>query len=171
VKFHDELINFFKRHNLYDEEMFNYFSENSSMIDYRDEEQHPYIGTFYLTDKSKKINKIHLNIPCIYDDVTMLICIHEIVHAILLYKSLNKKISLGVDCESLPMLYEKIYINEKNTSELIEHGKRLDSLINKRDERYVFALSIRDELIDNYDYNIDKMDVLVKKKVKRLKKF
>ena len=60
MKFNEELINFFKRHNLYNEEMFNYFSKNSSMIDYRDEEQRPYIGTFYLTDKNKKITKIHL---------------------------------------------------------------------------------------------------------------
>ena len=51
MHFDDKLIEFFKKHNLYEEEMFKYFSENSTMIDYMDDEQRSFIGTFYITDK------------------------------------------------------------------------------------------------------------------------
>jgi len=63
VNFNDKLINFFIRHNLYDEEMFRYFSENSTMIDYNDDEQRIFIGSFYILGKNSKLIKFHLNIP------------------------------------------------------------------------------------------------------------
>lgn len=168
--FNNNLIKFFKRHNLYNEEMFCYFSENSNMIDYNDDEQRIFIGTFYILDKNNKLIKFYLNIPYVYDDKTMLISIHEIVHGILLYNKLNKKINLGIDYEALPMLYEKIYINEVNTPELIRYGKWLDSLIGEKNYEYIFGLNVRDELLKNYNYDINKMNRLVKKLSKKYEK-
>lgn len=170
MHFNSKLIDFFKKHNLYDEKMFKYFSENCTMIDYRDDEQRVYIGTFYFIDKNKKLLKIHLNVPYIYDDKTMLISIHEFIHAILLYKKIDHKINLGLDREALPMLYEKIYINDVNSHELISYGKYLDSLICNEDEQYNIGLMIRDELLSIYNYNIYSMDKKAKKLVKKYKK-
>ena len=167
--FNENLIEFFKKHNLYNKEMFKYFSENSTMIDYRDDEQRVFIGTFYITDKNKKLTKIHLNIPYVFDDKTMLICIHEIVHAILLFNKIGHKLNLGIDYEALPMLYEKIYINDINTPEIINYGRYLDSLIEEKDEQYVFGLRIRNDLLSCYDYNINSMERMVKKLTKKYK--
>ena len=170
MHFNSKLIEFFKKHNLYDEKMFNYFSENCGMIDYRDDEQRAFIGTFYFVDKNKKLLKIHLNIPYIYDEITMLISIHEFIHAILLYKKIGHKLNLGLDLEALPMLYEKIYINDTNSPKLISYGKYLDSLIGDEDEQYSIGLMIRDELLNIYNYNISSMDKKAKKLVKKYKK-
>ena len=168
--FNPELIEFFKRHNLYEKEMFDYFSKNSTMIDYDDEEQRIFIGTFYGVNKNNnKLVYIHLNIPYVYDDKTMLISIHEFIHAILLYKNINKKLKLDISYESLPMLYESIYINEKNNKNLLEYRNYLDSLITPNEKAYMFGLTVRDELYHNYNYNIDKMNKLVKKLVKKYK--
>lgn len=168
--FNSNLIDFFKRHNLYEKEMFDYFSNNSSMIDYQDEEQRMFIGTFYgVNKKNNKLVYIHLNIPYVYDDKTMLISIHEIVHAILLYKKINKKIKLDISYETIPMLYESIYINENNNNKLLEYRNWLDSLITPEEKEYMFALNVRDELYRNYNYDIDKMKKLVKKLVKKYK--
>lgn len=150
--------------------MFKYFSENCTMIDYMDDEQRIFIGTFYITDKNRKLMKIHLNVPYIYDNKTMLINIHEVVHAIMMYKKLGKKLHLGLDCESLPMLYEKIYINDVNSTEIINYGKYLDALVEEIDEAYVFGLKIRDKLLDCYNYDISSMDKMAKKLVKKYKK-
>ena len=136
MNFNPKLIDFFKRHNLYDKEMFDYFSLNSSMIDYRYEEQRDFIGCFWKF-KNNVLVKFHLVLPYVYNDITMLISIHEIVHGILAYKTLNKKFNLDLDCESLPMLYEKIYINEVNTPEIIKYGNFLDSLISEKKEQYI----------------------------------
>ena len=168
--FNDELIGFFQRHNLYEKDMFDYFSKNSTMIDYRDEDQRMFIGTFYgINRHNNKLVYIHINVPFIYDNKTMLINIHEFVHAILLYKYINKNFKMGMDYEALPMLYEKIFINEVNSKEIIEYGKWLDSLITTKNEEYIFGLNVRDELLENYDYNIDKMKKLVKKLAKKYK--
>lgn len=165
-----DLINFFKKHNLYEKETFDYIDKNSTMIDYRDEDQRMFIGTFYGVNKhNNKLVYIHINVPFIYDDRTMLINIHEFVHAILLYKYIDKKIKLGIDYEALPMLYEKIFINEVNTEEIVKYGRWLDSLIANKNEEYVFGLNVREELLKNYDYDINKMNKLVKKLAKKYK--
>lgn len=170
MNFNSNLIDFFKRHNLYNEDMFNYFSMNTTMIDYQDPDQRIFIGTFYILDKNSKLIKIHLNIPYVYDDKTMLISIHEIVHAILLYKKIKKKVDLGLDKEALSMLYEKIYVNEINTPEIIKYSKKLDSCIEEKHEEYVFGLNVREELLKNYNYDINSMDKIAKRLARRYKK-
>lgn len=166
--FNPDLINFFKRHNLYNKEMFDYFSKNANMIDYRDEEQRILMGCFYIFDKKKRLKSIHLNVPYIYDDITMLISIHEFIHAIMMYKFINKKVNIGIDKEVLPMLYEKIYINENNNPILIEYEKKLNKLINPKDDKeYVIGLALRDQLIENYNYDFDKLNKKVKKLVRK----
>lgn len=166
--FNSNLIDFFKRHNLYNEEMFDYFSRNSSMIDYEDKEQRLFIGCFYTFGKDKRLKDIHLNVPYVYNDITMLVSIHEFIHAIILYKNINKKVNIGIDKEVLPMLYEKIYINENNNPILIEYEKKLNKLINpKEDKEYVIGLALRDQLIENYNYDFEKLSRKVKRLVRK----
>lgn len=168
--FNPKLIDFFKRHNLYDKEMFDYFSEHSTMIDYQDDEQRLFIGCLCYINNKKKLINIHINIPYVYDDITMLISIHELVHAIMLYKYLNKKIKLDVEIEILPMLYEKIFIDEINSQQLIEYEEYLNKQIDtSKHKEYTLGLKIRDELLKSYDYNIDKLNKKVKKLVKKYK--
>lgn len=165
--FNPDLIDFFKRHNLYDKDMFDYLSYNSTMIDYKDPDQRCFIGCFPVFDKKNKLIKIHLCVPYVYDDITMLISIHELVHGITLYKKINKKCDIGIDCEVIPMLYEKIYINENNNSELINYANKIDDMINtENDIKYMLGLILRDELIDKYYPDIKKLEKQVKKLVK-----
>ena len=166
MNFHPELISFFQNHNLYDKEMFDYFAKNTQIIDYKDEEQRYFIGCFYVFNKKNILRKIHLNLPYIYDEITMLINIHEIIHGIELYKKLNRKTQITEDCEVLPILYEKIYIEEKNTQELREYQKKLDNSINENEKQYLLALAVRDELYKQYNYNYQE----IKRKAKKLSK-
>ena len=127
--FNSKLIDFFKRHSLYDKDMFDYLSQHTTMIDYRDEEQRIFMGCFFILDKNNQLKDIHLAVPYVFDDITMLISIHELVHAISLYPSIDKKVDIGIDIEVLPMFFEKIYINEINNPKLIEYEKKLNKLI------------------------------------------
>lgn len=168
MKFNSELIDFFKRHNLYEKDMFDYFSLHATMIDYKDEDQRPFVGCFYILDKNKKLRNILLLVPYVYDDITMLVSIHEFIHAIMLYKKLNKRIKIGIDKEVLPMLYEKIYINEKNSLQIINYEESLNKRISmSSDKEYVLGLKLRDELMNYYDYDIEKLNKKVKKLVRK----
>ena len=169
MNFDHNLISFFKKHNLYNEEMFNYFQKNSTMIDYEDDEQRCFIGCFYIYGEKNILKSIHLNIPFVYNEITMLISIHEIVHAIELYPYLNKKVKIKDTREILPMLYEKIYVDERQDETLYKYQKYLDSTIDKKDTSYYIALSVREELLKNYNYDINKMKKLSKKLARKYK--
>ena len=70
--------------------------------------------------------------------------------------------------ETLPLLYEKLYILENPSKELIAYSKYLDNLIETNSEKeYKFGLSIRDELLENYNYNMQDMQKLAKKLVRK----
>lgn len=166
--FNENLIAFFKKHNLYDKAMFDYLSSHTEMIDYKDEKQRCFIGCFYKFNKNI-LTDIRLNIPYVYDEITMLISIHEIIHAIILYKKLNKKAKISDDCEVLPILYEKIYVEENSSETLKKYQQKLDNLIDKNDQKYFIALAVREELYQNYNYDINKMKKISKRLVKKYK--
>lgn len=170
MNFNKNLINFFEKHNLYDEEMFKYFRENTTMIDYKDPDQRKFIGRYTFLDRNKKLKNIHIVLPYIYDEITMLISIHELIHGIELYKKLNKKVKTSDDCEILPMLYEKIYMEENKSEKLENYQEYLNSHIGKDDQKYLLGLAVRDELYKNYAYDMTKIQKKSKQLVKKYKK-
>lgn len=167
---YQKFINFFQKHNLYDKEIFDYLRLNSILFDYHDEDTRPFIGCYHILDKDLKLKKIQLCIPFIMDEKTILINIHEYTHGILLYKYLNKKIKINNDCETLPLLMERIYLEENPNQELKEYIEKLNTKIQKdtsiEAQKYKIALSIQEELLTYYNktHNFDK----VKNKSKKL---
>ena len=170
MNYHPRIIEFFKRHNMYDPVMFKYLQKNTTMIDYNDIEQRAYIGCSYLLDKDDKLQSLSLYIPYMDSEETMLISIHEITHGIENYQKLGKKFQKDITIEALPLLYEKIYILENPSDKLIKYGNYLDELILEESAKeYKFALKIREELLKNYNYNMKKMTKLTKKLAKKIR--
>ena len=166
--FNPKVIDFFKRHNMYEEEMFKYFSDKSMMIDYRVLECRPFVGTFPIINKKNYIIDVQVNVPYVDGNETMLITIHELVHAIEYYQKIGKKYKKDITIETLPLLYEKIYILEENDEKLTSYGKYLDSIIlEKKEIDYLFGLKNRDALLKEYNYDMHKMQKLVKKLAKK----
>ena len=171
MRFNPKLIEFFKRHNMYNDRMFEYLQNQSTMIDYNDPEQRCFVGCFPILDKNDKIIKIKLNLPYINNDETMLISIHELTHGIERYQEMGKKYKKDITIEALPLLYEKIYILENPVKELVEYGKYLDSMIDEKcAKEYRFGLKIREELLKQYNNNFKQMAKLTKKLAKKHQK-
>lgn len=153
--YYNKFIDFFERHHLYDKEMFDYLRLNSTMFDYRDIDKRNFIGCFW-TNKNGYLNKVSLVVPFIDSDKTVLINIHEYIHGIMLYKNLGKRYNPGIDRELLPMVYEKLYVLENPSAELMEFEKRLDQGIDQdSDIAYKLGLFYRDELINMYHNGMD----------------
>lgn len=164
-----KFIDFFKRHNLYDEKIFNYLRENSVMFDYRDEDSRPFIGCYYTYSKDDKLKKISLCVPFIDDDITILINIHEYIHGILMYNKIGYKYKAGIDCEVLPMLYERIFVEETQNEKLKEYLKYLNkNILESSNPEYQLALNVQDELLE--EYNKNKKIKTLNKKIKKLTK-
>ena len=168
-----EFINFFKRHNLYNKETFDYLSKNSIQFDYLDEDKHPYIGYHYLTDEEGNLSKIILFVPYIDSDYTTLINIHEYIHGIILYNKLGKRYKQENDAEILPLLYEKIYLLEKQNKSLELLQENLNKRITETSPiEYKIALDVQNEML-NYYYEcnpeFNKLEQKAKKLAKRYK--
>ena len=66
MKYNQGIVDFFKRHNMYEEKMFNYLEDNTTMLDYRDPEQRDFVGCFYVQNRENILSKLHLNIPYVF---------------------------------------------------------------------------------------------------------
>ena len=162
MEYNPEIIAFFKRHNMYDEKVFNYLQNNTMMIDYRNPDERYFIGLFYIQDKKERLQRIQLNIPYVYDYETALINVHEITHGIENYYKIGKKFDKDITVEALPLLYEKLYIMDGNNEELRKYGEYLDAMIDRDSE-----IEHRIALIEHYDYDMKKMQKLAKKLVRK----
>lgn len=146
-----KFIDFFKKHNLYDEKVFKYIRENAILFDYLEEEKRAFIGCYYSYDKNKCLSKITVVVPIINDERTLLINIHEYTHAIMLYHKLGKPCKIERDIEMLPMLFERIYLEENKNKNLEKYVKGLNESITEDSEiEYQIALKHQKELLEYY---------------------
>ncbi|MBQ8193152.1 MAG: hypothetical protein IJZ46_03675 [Bacilli bacterium] len=167
-----KFIDFFKRHNLYNERVFRYIRENSTLFDYREEEYRSYISTVPVIGKDKRLKAVKLIVPHIGDDKTILINIHEYIHALLFYNKLGKYFEIGPEIEILPLFYERLYILENPTEELIKYKEFLDNIIIEENrEEYIIALNSQEELHKYFTEGNTNIESLEKKSKKLSKKY
>ena len=171
MKINEEIIEFFKEHNLYDVDMFWYFNNHISIYDYIDEDQRMFIGCAKGVNKdTNRLESITIGLPYIYDDITKFISINVLLHAIMLYNKLGKKYHTNIDDEALPMMYGKLYANLVNSDRLNNYVNRLDSMITEENKEHYIGLEVRDELLNNYNNDPYEMKKLSKKLTKKYQK-
>jgi len=164
MTFNPKIIDFFKEHNMYDQEMFKYLQKQSDMVDYDDPDQRYFVGCFYILDKSgTRLTDLRLNLPYINSEETMLISVHELTHAIFNYPKIGKKFKKDITIETLPLLYEKIYANEHPSKWLEAYLHRLDGMTYEKYPEYAFGLKAREKLYQVYQKNPEKMAKIVEK--------
>lgn len=166
--YYQKFIDFLKKHNLYNEEVLEYWNEHKIMFDYREEEKRDLIGWSYQLENNI-LTKMNLIVPFIDNDKTVLINIHEYIHLLLIYNRIGKKCTIGIDKEVLPIYYERIFIRENKTKELINYYKYLNNYIEKsKVKEYIIALQVSDILLEDTKEN--KISTLIKKTKKITKK-
>ena len=167
MNYNQGIVDFFKKHNMYDERVFEYLQANTTMLDYRDPEQRDFAGCFYIKEKNDVLRRLLLCIPYVYNCETALINIHEITHGIENYRKIGKKFKKDITVETLPILYEKLYILDNPSDEIIAYSRYLDEVCRDGAVEYQYALRVRDELLSNYNYDMHRMEKLSKKLVRK----
>ena len=168
---HPIVINFFKEHNLYNEEMFEYLSKNTIHYDYRVVEDRIFTGCGPCVDKKNGIlTKVFVTVPFVIDDITMLINIHEYTHAIEYYSKIGKKFKKDEYVEVLPMMFELIYIREHYSKELLDYENFLNNCISRNNIEYIIGTKMQTKLADTYNYeNLTQLKRKVKKIGRKIK--
>lgn len=170
MEFSPRVIDFFKKHNMYDPKVFKYLGDNTVKVDYYNTEERMFIGCFYILNKKGILTGLRLGIPYAVDDPTTLVCIHELTHGIENYYKIGKKFKKDITIEALPLLYEKLYILENPNEELKAYGEYLDKMIDEASTKeYKFALKVREELVKNYNYDMHKMQKQTAKLARKYK--
>ena len=164
MKINPDVKKFFKEHKLFDEKMFKYLENQSTMVDYDDPDQRCFVGCFYILDRTgTKLTDIRLNLPYVNSEETMLISIHELTHAIFNYPKIGKKFKKDITIEVLPLLYEKIYAEEHPSKWLQAYLHRLDGMTHEKCPEYAYGLAAREKLYEIYQNNPEKMAKIVEK--------
>ena len=168
-----EITEFFKRHNLYNEEMFEYLKEHTDWIDYRDEDERWHIGHgIYVHPKTRKIIRFRICIPEIRDDMTLITALHEIAHGIWSYIYMVNGIKYSEDeSELFPFLVERAFLEEHKSQKLSDLINKLDSLVDDKDDiRYRYAKDVRDRFKDIDIGNVDRIQKVSRRALRIWKK-
>ena len=147
--YYNKFINFFKKYNLYNKDLFNYIWNNSNFFNYLEEDYRPYIGIYYKFDKKGRLMSFNLIVPFIDSNETLLINIHEYLHAIFGYYYIGKRIRIDESCEVLSLLFEKLYLSNNKDEKLQNFKIALDNMaLKSNEEKYILGLKVADELFD-----------------------
>lgn len=150
MTYFNKFIDFITRHNLYENKSFIAISNKTTNIDYHNEEARDFIGCFYKVE-NEIITDFKVCVPKIIDEKTLLINIHEYVHALIIYNSLGKKEDIGLEKETLPMMYEEMYAVESEEISIKKYLKEQQEMINEMNsDEYTIGSKIKDEIIYLY---------------------
>ncbi len=144
-----EFISFLKQYNIYNKEIVDSFYNNSLRYDSEIDGEIGLNMCIYAINDDDVLVDLKACVPCIKNYKTMLVNVHEYIHYYIMYKKLGKKVIIGRNCELLPLVYEKLFIMEKNDDALNRYAEKLDRIIKKdNNPDYIYALEYRDKLID-----------------------
>ena len=126
-------IEFLKKYNLYDKEVFDFIKDKTVYVDYMNTDSENFIGVYPIVDKDNIVRDLRMCVPTIVDDISISMNIHEYVHLIKMYSNLNKEYVEDKYKELLPVMYELLFLKSINFDEYIdiyiEHIKKEDNYL------------------------------------------
>ena len=126
-------IEFLKKYNLYDKEVFDFIKDKTVYVDYMNTDSENFIGVYPIVDKDNIVRDLRMCVPNIVDDISISMNIHEYVHLIKMYSNLNKEYVEDKYKELLPVMYELLFLKSINFDEYIdiyiEHIKKEDNYL------------------------------------------
>ena len=167
--YYTNFINFFKKHGLYNEEIFNYIARNTTSFDYYDEELMNIRGIYYKYNELKELTSFKLYLPYIDSEITAFMNIRPYIQAIYAYTKLGKKHKANAECETIALYFEKLYLQENPNQQLEEYLNNIHTSIKeqKTEKKYKIALNAESDLKKYIEENNPSFNEL-QRKAKRL---
>jgi len=126
-------IEFLKKYNLYDKEVFDFIKDKTVYVDYMNTDSEDFIGVYPIVDEDNIVRDLRMCVPTIVDDISISMNIHEYVHLIKMYSNLNKEYVEDKYKELLPVMYELLFLKSINFNDYIdiyiEHIKKEDNYL------------------------------------------
>ncbi len=163
----EKFIKFLKDNNIYDEKVLEFFKNNSTYVDFKDDDTKYFIGCYPKVENGI-LKGVNICVPDMEDEVTVTINIHEYVHTLELYKKLNKEYKETSYEEVLPVFYELIFFKE-NVKTMADYSKFYEEHLMKYYEKeYLMVIELYNDLIKEYgDTSIEHLEKRVKRLIKK----
>lgn len=174
VMYSKKIVDFFKNHGLYDERVFHYLKGHTAMFDYDMDHISARDSMGFapkIDDFTHKLERFSLYMPYPNNPRTMLMNVNIIAKGIVAYKYLNKRFRNDMNLEAIGFLYEELFARESNDPKIIEFKEAINNDINEESAPlYQYALYAQNEMLEQYEDDIDKMNDLSMKLLKRYNK-
>lgn len=169
--YYTKFVNFFKKHGLYNEEIFKYINKNTERFNYYSEEITNIRGLYHYYNKYNELISFKLYLPHIEDNITAIINIRPYIQAIYAYPNLGKKHSSNIDVEIIAIYFEKLYLKENPDPELENYLNNIYTSIKKENNNneYQIALNAQEKL-KNYQQRKKTNLKKLQRKAKKLSK-
>lgn len=128
--YYKKFIDFLQNNNLYTDESFIYISHQTTNIDYKNEEERQKIGNTKEI-KDGKLKKFKVYVPEITDEKTLLINIKNYAKALYLFTILGKEYKDTITENTIALLYEKIYMLQREDISMKDYNKKVEEEINE----------------------------------------
>ena len=163
--YYTKFINFFIKHQLYDEETFKYIERNTTRFGYYDEELMNIRGIYYSFNEIGQLTKFKLYLPYIDSEITAFMNIRPYIQAIQAYKKIGKKYKENANIEMIALSLEKIYLKENPNQEIKEYFNKIYTSIKEQEteKKYKVALKAEPELSEYFQKNISNFTKLNRK--------
>ena len=146
--YYTKFINFFKKYELYNEEIFNYIEDRTIKFDYYDEELINIRGIYYNYNKTNQLTNFKLYLPYINSEMTIFMNIRPYIQAIYAYTKLEKKYKANAECELIAFYFEKKYLQDNPNQEIEKYLNNIYTTIKKQEteQKYKIALNVQPDL-------------------------
>lgn len=115
-------IDFLKKCELYNQEVFDYIEYRTTYVDYREKGSMNFVGCYPIIEDGI-VKDIWYCVPKIVDDISISINIHEYVHLLRVYRSLGKEFIESEYEELLPVMYEFAFLEDIGNTEYLNKYK------------------------------------------------
>ncbi len=168
---YNKFIDFFKKYNLYNEEVFNYIKQQTIIFSIYNEELMNVRGICYNYNKLEQLTSFTLYVPYINNEKTAFMNIRPYVQAICAYPKLGKKYKTAADIEIIAFYFERLYLQDNPNQELEEYLNKIYTRI--RDEEtetnYKIALNAQ-PMLEEYAKVTNPNFKKIQNKAKKLSK-
>lgn len=150
----NRLVDFLKSENLYDDDIFTYYVNNMKFVD----DPNILNGCFYgmfIDEKFGELLSFKGIVPKICNLFTLLINIHEYMHAILLFKNLGLPFTESLDDEVLPIAFERLYVEKYalDDEKTVFESYQKNLIANCKGEKHLRGFSLQWKVMDFYNKN------------------
>lgn len=119
----EKYIEFLKKCELYNKDVFDYIEYRTTYVDYRQKGSMDFVGCYPIIQDGI-VKDIWLCVPKIVDDISVSINIHEYIHLLRVYSFLGKKFIESENEEVMPVLYEFAFLNEVGNIDYLDKYKK-----------------------------------------------